>query len=118
MSSSVLSYPRKEGEFVLDTDASSFSVGAVLSQVQDGEERVIAYASKTLCPTRQRYYVTYRELYAVVTSVKHFRHYLWGRKFLIRTDHSSLRWLQNFKNPEGMVARWVLMILKSPTLNG
>ena len=107
ISSSVLSYPRREGEFILDTDASGYSVGAVLSQVQDGEERVIAYASKTLCPSRQRYCVTYRELYAVVTFVKHFRHYLWGKKFLIRTDHSSLKWLKNFKNPEGMVARWI-----------
>ena len=107
VSSSVLSYPRREGEFILDTDASGFSVGAVLSQIQDGEERVIAYASKTLCPSRQRYCVTYRELYAVITFVKHFRHYLWGRKFLIRTDHSSLKWLRNFKNPEGMVARWI-----------
>ena len=103
----VLAYPRRDGTFSLDTDASGYSVGAVLSQVQDGEEKVVACASKTLCPGRQRYCVTYRELYAVVTFVKHFRHYLWGKRFLIRTDHSSLKWLKNFKNPEGMVARWI-----------
>lgn len=79
----------------------------MLSQIQNGEEKVIAYASKTLCPSRQRYCVTYRELYAVVTFVKQFRHYLLGRKFLVRTDHSSLKWLKNFKDPEGMVARWI-----------
>ena len=51
--------------------------------------------------------MTYRERYAVVTFVKHFRHNLWGKRFLIRTDHSSLKWLKNFKYPEGMVARWI-----------
>ena len=43
----------------------------------------------------------------MVTFVKHFRHYLWERKFLIRTDHSSLKWLKKIKNPEGVVARWI-----------
>ena len=38
---------------------------------------------------------------------KYFSHYLWGRPFLVRSDHSSLKWLKNFKQPEGMVARWI-----------
>jgi len=50
------------------------------------------------------------ELLAVVTFVKQFRHYLWGRKFLVRTDHASLTWLQNFKEPEGMLARWLTVL--------
>ena len=41
------------------------------------------------------------------TFVKHFKHYLYGQKFLVRTDHSSLKWLMNFKNPEGQIARWI-----------
>ena len=73
MSAPVLAYPLSEGLFILDTDASAHSVGGVLSQVQDGAERVIAYASKTLCRSRQRYCVTYRELYAVVNVRKTFQ---------------------------------------------
>ena len=46
-----------------------------------------------------------RELLAVVTFVRQFRHYLFGQKFIIRTDHASLTWLRNFKEAEGMVAR-------------
>ena len=53
----VLAYPLSEGEYILDTDASNFAMGAVLSQVQNGEERVIAYASQTLTPSQQNFAV-------------------------------------------------------------
>ena len=48
-----------------------------------------------------------REMLALVWAVKCFRPYLWGRRFIIRTDHNSLRWLQNFKDPQGQIARWL-----------
>jgi hypothetical protein len=51
--------------------------------------------------------VTRREMLAVVHFVKHFRPYLYGRHFTVRTDHSSLQWLHNFKEPEGQLARWL-----------
>ncbi|KAK7918651.1 hypothetical protein WMY93_009935 [Mugilogobius chulae] len=105
--SPVLGYPRAEGKFILDTDASNNSVGAVLSQVQWGEERVLTYASSHLSPAQQRYCVTRRELLAVVRFTRQFRHYLLGRKFLLRTDHGSLTWLFRFKCPEGQLARWL-----------
>ena len=107
--SPVLSYPsRSDGDmFVLDTDASGTGIGAVLSQVQDGKEKVISYASRMLTVSQRKYCVTYRELLAVVVFVKQFRHYLLGRKFKIRTDHASLRWLSKFKDAEGMVGRWI-----------
>lgn len=50
--------------------------------------------------------MTRRELLAIVSSLKNFHHYLYGRHFLVRTDHGALRWLLNFKNPEGQMARW------------
>lgn len=110
ISAPVLSYPTRDDPFILDTDASGYGIGAVLSQVQDGEERVIAYGSKTLSKTQMRYCTTFRELLAAVVFVKHFKHYLYGRPFLLRTDHSSLTWLKNFKDPEGMVARWISVL--------
>ena len=106
--SPVLAYPRNNSsEYILDTDASDVGVGGILSQVQDGKERVVAFASKKLNRAQQRYSVTRRELLAAVTFTHHFRHYLLGRKFLLRTDHGSLRWLFNFKDPVGQVARWL-----------
>ncbi|CAG2242719.1 Retrovirus-related Pol polyprotein from transposon 17.6,Retrovirus-related Pol polyprotein from transposon 412,Retrovirus-related Pol polyprotein from transposon 297,Retrovirus-related Pol polyprotein from transposon gypsy [Mytilus edulis] len=65
ISAPILSYPIGDGEFILDTDASGHAIGAVLSQVQDGEEKVIAYASRMLSDTQQKYCTTYRELLAL-----------------------------------------------------
>ena len=103
----MLALPRQHGCFVLDTDASDVGMGAVLSQLQEGEERVIAYESKRFTKQQRRYCVTRRELLAVHSAVHHFRHYLLGGEFLVRTDHNSLRWLFNFKSPEGQLARWL-----------
>jgi len=107
VSAPVLAYPDPEIDFILDTDASGYGIGAVLSQVQDGQERVVAYASRSLSKEERRYCVTRRELLAVVFFMKHFRHYLYGRQFTVRTDHGALRWLTNFKDPQGQVARWL-----------
>ena len=103
----ILAYPASQGQFILDTDASNVGIGAVLSQIQDDKEKVIAYGSKKLDKQQQRYSVTRRELLAVITFIHQFRHYLLGRKFLLRTDHGSLRWLFSFKDPQGQLARWL-----------
>ena len=94
-------------KFILDTDASGEGLGTVLSQSVDGQERVVAYASKTLSKTERRYCATRRELFAVVWAAQHFRPYLYGCGFLFRSDHSALQWLHSFKELEGQVARWL-----------
>lgn len=106
-SAPVLGLPNNADLFILDTDASNYAVGGELLQVQEGEERVIAYNSYALAPEQINYCTTRKELLAVVRFTRQFRHYLLGRQFLIRTDHSSLRWLLNFKEPDGQLARWL-----------
>jgi hypothetical protein len=106
-SAPILGYPSTASPFLLDTDASGFGIGAVLSQVQEGVERVIAYFSRTLNKAERNYCVTRRELLAVVEAVKHFHHHLYGLHFTVRTDHGALNWLLRFKNPEGQMARWL-----------
>jgi len=106
-SSPILSFPKEKEEFILDTDASNIGIGAVLSQRQEGKEKVIAYYSRVLNKPERNYCVTRRELLAIVDSLKFFRHYLLGRKFLIRMDHASLKWLMSFRELEGQLARWL-----------
>ena len=104
----MLAYPDYTKPFILDTDASDVGMGGVLSQVgDDGHERVVAFGSKLLTKAERSYCVTRRELLAVVTFTQHFRPYLLGRHFTVRTDHGSLKWLKNFEQPEGQLARWL-----------
>ncbi|CAH8642613.1 unnamed protein product [Dicrocoelium dendriticum] len=108
--SPILSFPDlspSAGQFILDTDASDTGIGAVLSQVgSDGLEHVIAYGSRCLSKPERNYCVTRKELLALVVYTKHFRHLLLGQRFVVRTDHQALKWLQSFRDPEGQVARW------------
>jgi len=68
---------------------------------------VIAYASQTFSREERNYCTTKRELLAVIKMMEKFRHYLWGRHFVVRTDHGSLRWLSHFKDSDGLLARWL-----------
>ena len=102
----VLAYPDPKGNFILDTDASGVGLGAILSQEQDGHERVIGYYSRSLTKSERRYCVTRRELLAVVDALKHFHTYLYAVPFVVRSDHGSLRWLLNFRDIEGQLGRW------------
>lgn len=67
----------------------------------------MAYGSRRLSSTEQNYCTTRRDLLAVVEFVSHFRQYLLGRPFTVRTDHSSLRWLTRLREPEGQLACWL-----------
>ena len=106
----VLVHPTRHDPFILDTDASAYAMGGEISQIQDGVERVVAYASQTFSREERNYCTTKRELLAVIRMMEKFRHYLWGRHFTVRTDHGSLRWLSNFKDSDGMLARWLVRL--------
>ena len=69
-------------------DASQDGVGAVLSQQND--RSVILYASRVLTKPERQYCTTRREMLALIWAVQHFKPYLWGRPFVVRTDHIAL----------------------------
>ena len=99
ISAPVLGYPSHSGEYILDCDASHDCMGAVLSQLQHGREVVISYSSKKMSKSELSYCITRKELLAVYTFTKQFKHYLLGRHFRIRTDHEALTWLLNWERP-------------------
>ena len=109
-SDSLVAYSEDDGLFILDTDASNVGIGAMLSQIQWNEkaqqiECPVFYASCCLNKSQIRYCVTRKELLAVVFFVTKFKHYLLGRQFVVRTDHSALRWPMSFKEPCDQMAR-------------
>ena len=91
--------------FTVDADSSNDGIGSVLIQEQDGQEKVISYYSKCFNKAERRYCMTRKGLLAVVLSIKHHHHYLYGRRFRVRSDHGSLNWLMNFKICEGALTR-------------
>ena len=83
----VLAFPRFDLPFVLDTETSTTSVAAVLSQVQEGEEHPIAYAAKALLKSQRKWAPTKIEMYALVFGTESFYPYLISKQFVARLDH-------------------------------
>lgn len=79
----------------------------MLSQEQDGQEKVIAYMSKSMNKHEQSYCVTRTELLAVVRALRNFHSYLYGQPVLLRTDNAAVSWMRNLKTPTRQVARWL-----------
>ena len=101
----VLAYANFKLPIVLTTDASKIAVAASLSQVQDRVERPIAYAGRQINTAEQRYAASEAEMLALVWATKHFRCYLYGNKFLVRKDYSTLSYLQNFAEHNSRLLR-------------
>ena len=108
--SNIMAYPCETGQYILDTDASDSQIAGILSQIQDGQERVISYGSRTLGNAEKNYCITDKELLAIRHFVEYYRQYLLGRTFVVRSDHQALVWLFRLKEPKGRIARWIELL--------
>jgi hypothetical protein len=112
-SAPVLLMPDYSKPFIIQTDASTHGIGAVLSQRVKDEttgtevERPIAYVSRSLKPAETRYAATHLEMLAVMYGINKFRHYVGGSRFLLQTDHRALEGIMKSKDLQGRMARWV-----------
>ena len=107
VSPEIMAYPKDVGEYFLDCDSSDHAIGGVLSQIQEGKERVIAYGSNILNKAERNYCVTDKELLALRYFIEYYRQYLLGRRVTVRTDHQALSYLFSFKEPKGKLARYL-----------
>ncbi|KAG2190953.1 hypothetical protein INT47_005641 [Mucor saturninus] len=111
----ILAFPDKEMIQVLTTDASTRGLGAVLSQtsaINTTSESVIAYGSRALRGPENNYAATHLEALALVWGVTRFRHYLAGRRFILRTDHAALIYIINNPNPSPKLSRWAAALME------
>lgn len=110
VSAPVLSCPDYRFPFVIQCDASGYGVGAVLTQPHKDGDKVISYLSRSLTRQERNYSTTERECLSVLWAVEKLRPYIEGVQFTVITDHYSLVWLQNLKDPTGRLARWAVRL--------
>lgn len=97
--------------FIVSCDASLSSSGAALAQQDNsGDEYVIGFFSKKFTPTEYRYGASDKELLSMLRAIDFFKAYLWGRKFVVRTDCKALTHFQNLKVTSARHARWRTML--------
>lgn len=101
----ILAYPNFHKQFIVTVDASNYAMGAVLSQVTNGSEMPISFASKTFTKGETNKSTIEKELMAIHWAIKTFRPFLYGTKFLVKTDHRPLVYLFNLKDPSSKLTR-------------
>ena len=102
--------PRDNTKFVVHTDSSAFAVGASLMQDHGQGLQPIAFLSKKLLPAETRYATHEQELLAIIIALQTWRHYLYGRHFIVQTDHHSLVYFMKQQNMSNRQARWSELI--------
>ena len=109
-SKSILKMPDFSRIFIVQTDASETGVGAALLQEYDDGKFCVEYASKKLLPRETRYSTIEKECLAVVWAIKKFAKYLYGKEFLLETDHEPLSYLNTAKYSNSRLMRWALYL--------
>ncbi|GKD07044.1 putative reverse transcriptase domain-containing protein, partial [Tanacetum coccineum] len=102
----ILALPEGNDNFVVYCDASHQGLAAVLVQ----REKVIAYASRQLKPNEENYTTYDLELGVVVFALKIWRHYLYGTKCTVFTDHKSLQHILDQKELNTRQHRWLELL--------
>lgn len=101
----VLKYPDYDKQFCITTDASKIACGAILTQEYNGIHMPVRYASRTFTKGESNKSVIEQELLAIHWALDHFKPYIYGRKFLVRSDHRPLVYLFGMKNPSSKLTR-------------
>ncbi|XP_020683016.1 uncharacterized protein LOC110100003 [Dendrobium catenatum] len=102
----ILALPSFDIPFMVDTDASSIGIGAVLSQMG----KPIAFFSEKLCPARSKWAAYEQELYAIIRALKQWESYLLHQDFVLCSDNKALQYINTQKNISRMHARWLVFL--------
>lgn len=113
-SAPVVQHPDTQKRFIVAVDGSKQGLGAVLKQLDaKGNERVVAYASRTLHGPENNYHAGDLELLAMKWALDQFRVYLLDKEFTLITDHKGLLGQKRLeRDPTGRIARWISQIME------
>ena len=110
----VLRPPDMSKDFQLYVDSSKISVSAILMQKEDANEdeigHVICYGSRKLLPRERKYPIVELELLALVYGVLRYKHYIYGKKVDVFSDHQPIKWMNSLVKHNCRIARWALLI--------
>ena len=106
----ILKLPILAEPFILRTDASDRGIGGVLIQEENGEKYPVAYASRKLLQREQAYATVEKECLALIWAVTKFQRYLYGKEFIVETDHEPLTYLNKAKQTNAKLMRWALAL--------
>jgi hypothetical protein len=110
-SSPILGHPNLEsGQYLIDTDASQYGVGAVLRQNQNGIDKVIAYTSQHLNDTQSKWSTFDKEFYAIVHAILTFHVYIHGTNITVYSDHKPLEKVLDNHYIHGKLSRWKMIL--------
>ena len=106
----ILQLPDNNKAFILRTDASDKGMGAMLLQEHEGKLFPVIFASKKLAERERRYSTMERECLAIIWAIRKFQLYLYGREFILQTDHQPLIYLQRAKFLNDRIMRWAMFL--------
>lgn len=110
ISAPVLKFPNFAETFYISVDASGYAVGAYISNEKPPNDHPIEYFSKTQTAPQKNYSTTHRELLAIILAIERFQHYIWGKHFVMHTDHQALTYLFNQNKVGSRLLRWKLLL--------
>ncbi|XP_068245439.1 uncharacterized protein [Palaemon carinicauda] len=110
LKSPILMLPDVEKKFYLRTDASYHGLGAVILQDHDGVFKPVCYAGRKLNKSELNYSTIEKELFAIVWGIERFKEFLYGKEFVLQTDHAPLKYLSSMKNKNDRLMRWALSL--------
>ena len=110
VTSPILKCPDYTLPFIIQSDASNVGTGSTLSQIFDGEEHPVAYASCAFTDSQRSWSTVERECYAIVHALKKFDSFIYGREVKIVTDHNPLVFITESAPNNPKLARWKLSL--------
>lgn len=105
LSPRILQYPDFKKQFIITVDAAKYGMGAVLSQIKEGQDLPISFASKSFTKGEMNKSTIEKELCALHWAIKFFRPYVYGVKFVVRSDHKPLQYLFSLRDPTSKLSR-------------